>query len=338
MTVSNEATATPSVTNGAPHGRTRRIHPLGLVEWAVVIVSLLTFTGFLARLGWLLELTCHFRVQYMLFLAAGAVFIALAKRRKSAAAAATVALINLPSILPLYLGRPAGVDAGRPARVLLWNVSTSNRSHREVIEFLKKADPDVAVLLEIDKTWLDALSSSLVDYPYRCSRARKDNFGLALFSRFPIESGGIETIGDAAVPSIKVRLSVDGTPLTLIGTHPPPPKTPVYAAYRDQQLRAVADIVARERDPVMVLGDLNATPWSPVFKRLLLETNLVDARRGFGLRPTWPSRFPPLWIPIDHCLVSPCAKIRDVWVGPSRGSDHRALVIDFVVPVAGTAR
>ena len=93
-------------------------------------------------------------------------------------------------------------------------------------------------------------------------------------------------------------------------------------------------LVIHEEDPVIVLGDLNATPWSPVFKKLLGETRLVDARRGFGLRPTWPSTFPPLWIPIDHCLVSPGIEIRDFRVGPACGSDHHALVVDMALPLA----
>ena len=216
-------------------------------------------------------------------------------------------------------------------------MNRGNGARGEVIRFLEEADADFAVLLEVDESWLEDLRAKLGEYPYRCSAAREDNFGLALFSRFPIESGGIELIGNAARPSVIVRLSVDGTSLGVVGAHLPPPKSPRYAMQRNQQIAALAKVVAREEPPVMILGDLNMTPWSPVFSRLLSEANLVDARRGFGVRPTWPSTFPPLWIPIDHCLVSEGIRIRDLCVGPSRGSDHHVLVVDFSLRATRTA-
>ena len=98
-------------------GRRRRRRPkthlLGLVEWAVVIVGVLTFTGFLGRLGWLWELTCHFRVQYFLFLAFSTVLYGLAKRPKTAAATAIVALINLLASRRYYRWRGRRIRRSR---------------------------------------------------------------------------------------------------------------------------------------------------------------------------------------------------------------------------------
>ncbi len=79
----------------------------------------------------------------------------------------------------------------------------------------------------------------------------------------------------------------------------------------------------------MVLGDLNVTPWSPFFRDLLREGALRNARKGYGLRPTWPTMLPPLLIPVDHCLVSSGVTVHDCRAGRNVGSDHYPLVVDF---------
>ena len=81
--------------------------------------------------------------------------------------------------------------------------------------------------------------------------------------------------------------------------------------------------------PVLLLGDLNATPWSHPFKRLLQETGLIDGSRGMGYQPTWPAGVLPLLIPIDHCLHSQELRVVHKEVGPMVGSDHYPVIVDF---------
>ena len=83
--------------------------------------------------------------------------------------------------------------------------------------------------------------------------------------------------------------------------------------------------------PVLLLGDMNLTPWSPAFADLLQQTGLRDGRLGFGLLPTWPARWGVLGIPIDHALISPAVTIHQMEIGRDVGSDHRPLVIEFSV-------
>jgi len=76
---------------------------------------------------------------------------------------------------------------------------------------------------------------------------------------------------------------------------------------------------------------MNGTPWSPFFKDFLLSSGLRDSREGFRLQPTWPTWFPPAWIPIDHALVSSSVVVHDRRVGPNVGSDHYPVIIDFSI-------
>jgi endonuclease/exonuclease/phosphatase (EEP) superfamily protein YafD len=84
------------------------------------------------------------------------------------------------------------------------------------------------------------------------------------------------------------------------------------------------------------VGDLNATPWQPGFRKLT-KAGWRDAADvvGQGLRPTWPSWAPLALAPLDHVLVSGAVGVSGADTTDIRGSDHRALIVTLVVPHAG---
>jgi endonuclease/exonuclease/phosphatase (EEP) superfamily protein YafD len=75
------------------------------------------------------------------------------------------------------------------------------------------------------------------------------------------------------------------------------------------------------------MGDLNATPFSPRFKNLLIDCGLRDSSLGFGITRTWHSEIPLLGLPIDHILVSRDLAVISREVGPKVGSDHRPVMV-----------
>lgn len=86
------------------------------------------------------------------------------------------------------------------------------------------------------------------------------------------------------------------------------------------------------RDPLVLMGDLNATPSSRLYRRL--ADVLRDAQtlvRGHKPRATFPSRLP--FLRIDHVFVSPSVKVQAVRAPRDAltriASDHLPLVIDF---------
>ncbi len=82
--------------------------------------------------------------------------------------------------------------------------------------------------------------------------------------------------------------------------------------------------------------------WSPYYKSFVRQTGLRNARQGFGILPTWPSKSslspvpatiaPLLSIPIDHCLISPKIKVVNIRTGPNVDSDHLPVITDLVIP------
>ena len=134
---------------------------------------------------------------------------------------------------------------------------------------------------------------------------------------------------------MSARNNINGTPLHLIGAHLLAPTHSAYFNMRNDHLEELASTAQRLPEPVMLIGDLNTSTWSPYFADLKQASGLKDGRPGFGIQATWPVRFPLLRIPIDHCLVSPAIAIRDWARGPDIGSDHYPLVVDFSLPDSG---
>ena len=299
-----------------------------ITSLGVVVASLLALG---ARLWWPLELLTHFPLQYIFLLVPVTLGLFVAKRRRLATVSTVCLLWNLILILPVYLLSSSKPNSGPESlRLMAVNVKTSNRRFDRFLEVVKTERPDVLVVLEVDNQWVDELARLRDDYPYSKTVPRQDNFGIALFSKRPLEVARVRYLGDAKVPSIEIQARVNGRRLTILGTHPLPP-VGRNAARRNEQLAAIAKLVSNTKGPVVVAGDLNITPWSPYFKDLLRQSGLRDSRRGFGFLASWPSRLGVLGIPIDHILVSPEVFVHRRWVAGETGSDHLPVVADLLI-------
>ncbi len=308
------------------------MRPWGLLSAATAIACVSTAVGFWGRLWWPFDLGSHFRAQYFFFFLASGIIFLLGRKKKRATLCGVFAIINLSLIVPLYFGASVTHGGVRTFRALLINVAQSAQAYEEVPKFIRSVEPDFMILVEVNQAWINNLQKMQTHYPFSIILPdREGRSGIALLSRIPLESGEVGHYGEAKLPTVVARFEIDGQLLTVIGTHALAPWGPVRSEYRNQHLAALAQIVGSQKGSVVVLGDLNTTSWSPFFRDLLRKTGLRDSRKGFGLQPTWPTGFPPLWIPIDHCLVSSRVVVHDRRIGPQVGSDHYPVVVDFSV-------
>jgi endonuclease/exonuclease/phosphatase (EEP) superfamily protein YafD len=305
----------------------------------VIIVAALTAVATLgAALPWPLTLAEHFRVQYLAGALVGAGLALALRRPRLVDAALIAALVNAIAVVPHLRPRPApaAYDAA-VVRALVLNVHTSNRRHDSVRALIDDLHPDLIVLVEVNRRWLDALAPSLTAYAGRLEAPQDDNFGVAVYHRRPLLGATATRLG-GPVPSIVARVDADGAgaALTVIATHPLPPARALTDGAQRDQLDAIAALVARTPGPVLVAGDLNATPWSAPFERLVAGTGLRDSRDGFGLGASFPSDLAVVRIPIDHALVSPEVGVLERRVERDVGSDHLPVYVELAVPRAGS--
>ena len=187
--------------------------------------------------------------------------------------------------------------------------------------------PDVIVMQEATPHWLAQLDSIKAMYPYKLAEPRDDSFGIAMYSKFPLDSTAIVESVPRGFPSLIAEARIGAARLNIISTHPMPPIGSAHTAARNLQLDSIAQLASRTPEPLVVIGDLNITMWSHQYARFEEQSMLENARRGFGVGPTWPLFLLPAMIPIDHCLISDGIIVNDFRTGPSIGSDHLPIIV-----------
>ncbi len=278
---------------------------------------------------------CHFRVQYFFVLLLCACLCAFRAHYRLAFIAGIFALINVGLVVPsetvVHAKTSPEKGHSRNYRAALVNVSYDNEDHKKLLKYIREINPEFLVLLEITDLWMLKLEEIQDHFPYY-QRHVHQKYGIILMSQIPIEESSILFLGDEDIPTVIAKFApAKNERLTLIGAHPRSPVSSAHAKSRNKQLRSTAQLISEQSDPVVLLGDLNVTPWSPVFHDFLTYSGLHDSLKGIEFQPTWPTMFPFAWIPIDHCLISSEIMIHSRQVGPNVGSDHYPLVVDFSV-------
>lgn len=285
----------------------------------------------LARFGeshWLLDLLSHLPLHFGL----AALVVACVAATRGAVLpmllAAGVVLVNVAT-LRLPPQEEAIADAAS-LRVSMANLSLTNRNGYLPDALIVGIDPDVLGFAEVNARWAAVLDAALPGHPYRLVEPREHHFGIALYSRLPFERAEVRWLGgDPHHPVLLAQVRVAGQPVRLMVAHLHPPLSAFVTRLRNRQLAELSRIRLEEPGPFVLLGDLNVSPWSHAFARLLASAGLRDSRVGHGQHPTWPAALGPLGLPLDHVLTSPELVATRRGVGASVGSDHRPVFAEL---------
>ena len=302
-----------------------------LLKCLCIGLGIATLFGFLGRWSWVLDLFAHFRVVYAwaLALVVGGLF--WRKQRTWGGVALFFFLVNLATIWP-YLFRPAPAPippGSKRLKLFHANLLVLNTEYELALKQITDENPDIVALAELTPGWFKALEPLKKTYPYFVRNHIGDRFGLGIWSKFPL-TGEALYLGAGARCSVLAHLTIGNKPLTILYTHPWPPSKSAWVVEQKRQLAAVAECIASEPGPKLVLGDLNATPWSYLFRKLEHDSGLRDTERDGGIAFTWPEQL-PIRIPIDHCLISKEIQLFSRRTGYPTGSDHLPLILEFVL-------
>lgn len=277
----------------------------------------------LGHLAWWLELFAHFRPQYAVWLLLCGIGLLALRRPALATAALLLGLANALPLLHYYREAPPEPRARDDALdAVLLNVYFRNGDHERILGYLRASDPDLALLLEVTPAWRDALRGLAGTLPYQAQAGE-----MLVASRLPLSGLRAVALPSGEADAILFRVPVGEAELTVIGTHTNWPLGPRMSRNRNHELGAIAALARSVEGPLLVLGDLNVTAFSPVFRYLLAHGHLADCAAGRGWNPTWPAWFPPLYLQIDHCLAGEEVTVTRFDTGPYVGSDHYPLEV-----------
>jgi endonuclease/exonuclease/phosphatase (EEP) superfamily protein YafD len=263
-------------------------------------------------LVWLIDLASHWQWLFLGgFILFGTIAALLEKR---------LAVLLLAAPLPWFTAlEPAPATNGdiQSLKVATANVGLDNKDPQALLDWLDAEGIELAVLSEVTPAYAHALQAGS-SFEYRHLVPRSGPFGLALMSRHRLIAAQDSQDGDG-IPRIQATVLWQEQPGTVTALHPMPPISTRYHHARNVGLRTAAQEAVASGQPSLLMGDLNASPWSSG----MLGPSNAGYRRATGLSPTWPAELRGLLgIPIDQILVSEHWAVEAAGTGPVLDSDH----------------
>ena len=203
-------------------------------------------------------------------------------------------------------------------KVIAYNMYFENKEKDQEIAFLLTQNADILALTEMGGlAWQKQLQTLQTSYPFSCGHSIDSPFAMQLFSKQKPLSCEVHFIEDI-YPYIRAVLPNQRTIFVL---HPPPPVNAELANDRLIYFQVVAQKIAADNNAVLVVGDMNNTPYSPIYRRFAKNAQLKDALANAS--PTWK----PFFLPLDRVLYRKHqARAHALkW----QYSDHRAIAIEW---------
>ena len=257
----------------------------------------------------------------------------------------------LAALLAGCAGAGKGAAGGREVTVLVYNIHAGTDTARQnnlarVADLVREAGADLVLLQEVDRNTQrsgpadqPATLARLTGYSVAFGRTivfQGGDYGIALLSRWPIVRDTLIPLSVTAPPGrttegreqrgvLMATVAAPGGPLAVLNTHLDASGEDVWRAQEIAGvLRAAATVQAGI--PVLIGGDLNALPPSPIHQTLS-GAGFRDAWRGCGTGApeTFPVNAPARRI--DYLYLAGPVRCVHARVLPSYASDHRPLLV-----------
>ncbi len=250
-------------------------------------------------------------------------------------AAVAVAITVAAALVQIPLFRRAKAPSGTALRFLSANLRYGRAEAEPVVRYAEES-ADIVALQELTPAALARLEAAGLDrlFPYRALREMDEPGGVGIWSRHPITDIRIDDGFWLGMLAVTVQIPGAGSATTVMTVHLSAPWPDPLQGWRDDLAR-LADTLLKAAQassgPVLLAGDLNATPDMREFRRLLRQGYRdAGAQAGAGVVRTHPADIvaPPVFA-VDHILTRGyvATSVRTLQVP---GSDHRALLVQLV--------
>lgn len=307
------------------------------ISTLVVLASLLSL--FYNLPYWYSKLLDFPRVQYLIVsIICFVLLIFLCRNRNKsfyflAAGLLSVMAIQTVRIYPYLFGEPTVASADQnfseedSVGILLANVLISNNENQKFLKVIEENDPDIIIAMEVNKKWLDDISTLKNRYPFSVEQPNEVAYGMAVYSKLPLENTEIKYLKHKNVPSIHAQVQLkSGKQFMLYAVHPvapmPSDKYPDNVGEAEKELLRVGKLVSENQFPSIVAGDFNDVSWSNTSRLFEENGKLNNVRIGRGLYNTFDANSAILRWPLDHYYVTKEFQLAELKRLDKIGSDH----------------
>ncbi len=287
-----------------------------------LVILVLSLAGWLGDRFWVGELSSSIRPQ-LLIAAILVGVVALVLRAGVGAVLIAIAIAaNVFVLASLYGGtdtRPVGLD-----RLVIAHVNMQHRGldQAELAQVLNERKPDLLFLLDPPREWVRKHRAFSGYGVFGDGSPKVAAVVLAVQRPSLVGRPFVEGLPGSA---LVVETTIENQPLWILGLHTQSPMTPHKLWKRNRTLRIAGLLAAQPAGARIVLGDLNATPWSDALKQLERVAGLKNSMEGRGVQSSWPALLGPFGVAIDQFLASDEIVVLKRQTGPTFGSTHRSV-------------
>ncbi len=206
------------------------------------------------------------------------------------------------------------------------NVLQSNNERGLLLADIQEKNPDIILLVETVKNWIDYIGEHLSDtYEYKVKVPQANTYGMVMYSKYRLINSEVKFLVDKDIPSIHTKMSLPkGDTIQLYSIHPTPPM-PQHnprSTDRDSEMMKIANLSRESKYPVIVLGDFNDVAWANTTALFQNVGELLDPRKGRGIYNTYNANSVIFRWPLDHIFVSAEFRLISLKLGEDINSDH----------------
>lgn len=217
-------------------------------------------------------------------------------------------------------------------RIATFNVQAGAADLEEFAQYAEREDIEIVILEEMTRSASFRADALYERYPYRAASSPR---WVEILSTIPLDSvGSYRVFGESQARHVWRATITDPFAAEIYFFHGQTSRSADLHEVRSKQYDLVTALLGETSTPAIVVGDMNATVLDPTFASMLRATDLRTSVDGHHESPSWPSGSGPLGIRIDHVLERGF-EVCSVDVGPSLGSDHRAVVVGLAASQSG---
>ena len=260
---------------------------------------------------WIFDTLDALRIPYAIALTAFTIFMFIRSNKLLATSGALALAILAPGIWQYFKTGQAPVadmkqeiaitDTSTHFSAVHFNVKENNKNISSVAQAALESGADILSFQEMQQRTLEPLDAVLKEqYPYKISDLSRKGYGMAVYAKYPI--GENKTVVQHDFPLLTGVIHLPGNTIRIISATTSSPKN--EKGYNEQlkQLKVISAYADTVQLPLLVMGDMNAVPWSEQIENFQKETKLKDSRKN--LSSTFPSNS-IIQVPIDYIFYSP---------------------------------